>query len=85
MTFIVEKPIVSKKNYAHIYFVNVHFYNFSTFVCPTEILAFSDRINEFKKINTEVIACSVDSHFTHLAWINTPRKEVSGTHALQSY
>lgn len=48
----------------------------STFVCPTEILAFSDRIEEFKKINTEVIACSVDSHFTHLAWINTPRKEV---------
>lgn len=48
----------------------------STFVCPTEILAFSDRINEFKKINAEVIACSVDSHFTHLAWINTPRKEV---------
>lgn len=46
-----------------------------TFVCPTEILAFSDRIEEFRKINTEVIACSVDSHFTHLAWINTPRKE----------
>ncbi|CAG4918109.1 unnamed protein product [Colias eurytheme] len=46
-----------------------------TFVCPTEILAFSERIEEFKKINTEVIACSVDSHFTHLAFINTPRKE----------
>ncbi|CAG9836952.1 unnamed protein product [Diabrotica balteata] len=46
-----------------------------TFVCPTEILAFSDRIKEFRKINTEVVACSVDSHFTHLAWINTPRKE----------
>lgn len=46
-----------------------------TFVCPTEILAFSDRIEEFRKIQTEVIACSVDSHFTHLAWINTPRKE----------
>lgn len=46
-----------------------------TFVCPTEILAFSDRIEEFRKINTEVVACSVDSHFTHLAWINTPRKE----------
>ncbi|XP_062605597.1 peroxiredoxin-4-like [Saccostrea cucullata] len=44
-----------------------------TFVCPTEIIAFSDRIGEFKKINTEVIACSVDSQFTHLAWINTPR------------
>lgn len=38
-------------------------------------MAFSDRIEEFRKINTEVIACSVDSHFTHLAWINTPRKE----------
>lgn len=46
-----------------------------TFVCPTEILAFSDRIEEFRRINTEVVACSVDSHFTHLAWINTPRKE----------
>ncbi|XP_055377276.1 peroxiredoxin [Condylostylus longicornis] len=46
-----------------------------TFVCPTEILAFSERILDFKDINTEVIACSVDSHFTHLAWINTPRKE----------
>ncbi|XP_019872082.1 peroxiredoxin-2 [Aethina tumida] len=46
-----------------------------TFVCPTEILAFSDRIEEFKKINTEVVACSVDSQYTHLAWINTPRKE----------
>ncbi|XP_055528849.1 uncharacterized protein LOC129720939 [Wyeomyia smithii] len=46
-----------------------------TFVCPTEILAFSDRVKEFKKLNTEVIAASIDSHFTHLAWINTPRKE----------
>ncbi|CAJ1064030.1 peroxiredoxin-4 [Xyrichtys novacula] len=46
-----------------------------TFVCPTEIIAFSDRVHEFKAINTEVVACSVDSQFTHLAWINTPRKE----------
>jgi len=46
-----------------------------TFVCPTEIIAFSDRVEEFKKINTEVIAVSVDSVFTHLAWTNTPRKE----------
>lgn len=45
-----------------------------TFVCPTEILAFSERINEFRKINSEVIACSIDSQFAHLAWINTPRK-----------
>ncbi|KAG9485741.1 hypothetical protein GDO78_008695 [Eleutherodactylus coqui] len=46
-----------------------------TFVCPTEIIAFGDRIEEFKSINTEVVACSVDSQFTHLAWINTPRKQ----------
>ena len=43
-------------------------------VCPTEILAFSDRVEEFRKINTEVIAASVDSHFTHLSWIKTDRK-----------
>ncbi|KAH8024160.1 hypothetical protein HPB51_021781 [Rhipicephalus microplus] len=45
-----------------------------TFVCPTEIIAFSDRADEFKKLNTEVVAVSVDSHFSHLAWANTPRK-----------
>lgn len=46
-----------------------------TFVCPTEIIAFSDRINEFKAINAEVVGVSTDSHFSHLAWINTPRKD----------
>lgn len=46
-----------------------------TFVCPTEITAFSDRIEDFKRLNTEIIACSVDSKFTHLAWLNTPRKD----------
>ena len=47
----------------------------STFVCPTEIIAFSDRADEFRKINCELIACSTDSHFCHLAWVNTPRKQ----------
>jgi len=46
-----------------------------TFVCPTEILAFNDRIEEFRALNAEVVACSVDSHFTQLAWTNVPRKE----------
>src|SRR5262245_48713114 len=46
-----------------------------TFVCPTEIIDFSERTEEFKKLNAEIIGCSVDSHYTHLAWINTPRKE----------
>jgi len=46
-----------------------------TFVCPTEINAFTDSIGEFTKRNTEVIGVSVDSHFTHQAWANTPREE----------
>nr|XP_008117747.1 PREDICTED: thioredoxin-dependent peroxide reductase, mitochondrial [Anolis carolinensis] len=45
-----------------------------TFVCPTEIIAFSDKANEFHDVNCEVVGVSVDSHFCHLAWINTPRK-----------
>lgn len=46
-----------------------------TFVCPTEITAFSDRHSEFKAINTEILGVSVDSQFSHLAWIQTDRKE----------
>lgn len=46
-----------------------------TFVCPTEIIAFSDRADEFKKVGCEVVAASTDSHFCHLAWVNTPRKQ----------
>lgn len=46
-----------------------------TFVCPTEIIAFSDRVEEFRNINCEVLACSTDSIFSHLAWVNTPRKQ----------
>ncbi|MBX3460468.1 MAG: peroxiredoxin [Planctomycetes bacterium] len=42
-----------------------------TFVCPTEIVAFNDHLESFKKLNTEVIACSVDSKFSHLAWNQT--------------
>lgn len=45
-----------------------------TFVCPTEITAFSDRYVDFKTINTEVLGVSVDSPFSHLAWIQTDRK-----------
>jgi len=57
-------------------YVVVYFYPLDfTFVCPTEIIAFSDRISEFKDINCEVIGISTDSHFSHLAWINQPRKQ----------
>lgn len=43
-----------------------------TFVCPTEIVAFDKKYDEFKKRNTEVIGVSVDSKYTHLAWKETP-------------
>lgn len=43
-----------------------------TFVCPSELLAFDHRVEEFKKRNVEVIGVSIDSHFTHNAWRNTP-------------
>jgi peroxiredoxin (alkyl hydroperoxide reductase subunit C) len=46
-----------------------------TFVCPTEIIAFSDRMAEFTERNVELLAVSVDSHYSHLAWRNTPRTE----------
>jgi alkyl hydroperoxide reductase subunit AhpC len=46
-----------------------------TFVCPTEITAFSDKIQMFKDMNCEVIGCSVDSQFSHLAWTQQPRNK----------
>jgi peroxiredoxin (alkyl hydroperoxide reductase subunit C) len=46
-----------------------------TFVCPTEILAFADASEEFKKRNTVVLGCSVDSKFTHHAWAQVAREE----------
>jgi alkyl hydroperoxide reductase subunit AhpC len=46
-----------------------------TFVCPTELVAFSDQFDEFARRGCEVIGVSVDSKFSHLAWVNTPRKE----------
>ncbi|XP_056425769.1 peroxiredoxin-2-like [Hyla sarda] len=48
-----------------------------TFVCPTEIIGFSEHAEDFRKIGAEVIRASVDSHFSHLAWTNIPRKEGS--------
>ncbi|KAJ3274320.1 hypothetical protein HDV01_003164 [Terramyces sp. JEL0728] len=46
-----------------------------TFVCPTEIIAFSEKAAEFKKINAEVVGVSIDSKFSHFNWINQPRKQ----------
>ncbi len=65
-TFNLKKYIDGK--YAVIFFYPLDF----TFVCPSELIAFNHRLDEFKKRNTEVIGISIDSQFTHLAWKNTP-------------
>lgn len=46
-----------------------------TFVCPTEIIAFSDRAGEFAALGVQLLGASIDSQFTHLAWRNTPRNQ----------
>jgi len=46
-----------------------------TFVCPTEIVAFSDKAAEFRKNGAEILGCSVDSKFAHYAWVEMPRKD----------
>lgn len=46
-----------------------------TFVCPTELCAFSDRIDEFHALGADVAGVSVDSQYTHLAWTQKPRSE----------
>lgn len=44
-----------------------------TFVCPTEILAFQERMKEFESKHVAVVGCSTDTHFSHFAWLNTPK------------
>ncbi len=57
-----------KGKYVILFFYPLDF----TFVCPTEIVAFDKKLDEFKKRDCEVVSVSVDSQFTHLAWKNTP-------------
>ena len=46
-----------------------------TFVCPTELHAFQEKLAEFEKRNCQVVACSVDSQYSHFAWLNTPKNK----------
>ncbi len=46
-----------------------------TFVCPTELHAFQDKLSAFKSLNCELLGVSVDSKFSHYAWLNTPKEE----------
>jgi len=59
---------VTKGKYAVVFFYPLDF----TFVCPSELIAFNHRLDEFKKRNVEVLGVSIDSQFSHLAWKNTP-------------
>lgn len=68
---IVDKFTLSEAiqgKYAVVFFYPLDF----TFVCPSEIIAFSNRIDRFKELNTKVIGVSIDSQFSHYAWRNTP-------------
>ncbi len=66
---------IELKNYRGKYVV-LFFYPLDfTFVCPTEIIEFNRKLEEFKKRNTEVIGVSIDSQFSHLAWKNTAEKD----------
>ncbi len=66
---------ISLKDYRGKYVV-LFFYPLDfTFVCPTEIIAFSEAAPQFEALGVQLLGCSVDSHYTHLAWRNTPRKE----------
>jgi peroxiredoxin (alkyl hydroperoxide reductase subunit C) len=60
-----------KGQYVVLFFYPLDF----TFVCPTELHAFSDKLDEFEKRNVKVIGVSIDSHFSHLAWLNTPKSK----------
>lgn len=61
----------TKGKYAVVFFYPLDF----TFVCPSELIAFDHRLEDFKKRGVEVIGVSIDSHFTHNAWRNTPVNE----------
>lgn len=60
-----------KGKYVVLFFYPLDF----TFVCPTELHAFSDRISDFEERDVQLIGASVDSHYSHFAWLNTSRSE----------
>ncbi|WP_018152452.1 peroxiredoxin [Leeia oryzae] len=68
---IVENFSFSKATagkYSLVFFYPLDF----TFVCPSELIALDHRMDAFKSKGVEVVAVSIDSHFTHNAWRNTP-------------
>lgn len=75
---VVENRIVNQYSLSHLkgHYVVLFFYPLDfTFVCPTELHAFQERLEEFEKRGAQVIGCSVDSAFSHMAWLNTPKSK----------
>ncbi|HRD56177.1 MAG TPA: peroxiredoxin [Parachlamydiaceae bacterium] len=74
---VIEKSICDfslrslKGQYTVLFFYPLDF----TFVCPTELHAFQEKLEEFEKRGTQVVGCSVDSAYSHLAWLNTPKQK----------
>jgi len=72
--FDQEFATVKLSDYLHKKYVVLFFYPLDfTFVCPTEITAFSDNFAKFAELNSEILGVSVDSEFSHLAWLQTER------------
>lgn len=71
---IVENFTLSQyegEKYVVLFFYPMDF----TFVCPTELHAFQEKIGEFEARNVQVVGCSVDSEFSHLAWLGQPKNK----------
>jgi len=63
-----QRSVATKGKYTILFFYPLNF----TFVCPSELIALNKRYEQFKSRNVEVIGISIDSHFSHNAWRNTP-------------
>lgn len=75
---VVNGKIVKDFSFCHYKGKNIVFFFYPldfTFVCPTELHAFEEQLEEFEKRNTQVVGCSVDSCYSHLAWLNTPKSK----------
>ncbi|MGK7396205.1 MAG: peroxiredoxin [Candidatus Cyclobacteriaceae bacterium M3_2C_046] len=70
----IEEQFSLEQYVGHKYVVFFFYPKDFTFVCPTEILAFQEKLDEFEKRDVVVVGCSTDTEETHIAWISTPKK-----------
>jgi alkyl hydroperoxide reductase subunit AhpC len=76
MTVLGDKFTTKTLSDYHGKYLVLFFYPFDfTFVCPTELIAFSEAMKDFERLEAAVLGASVDSHFTHLAWLKHPRTQ----------